>query len=97
MKVLKLEQVGINENFFELGGHSLLATQIISRVQLTFGLKVTLRNLFEAPTIAGFGEALAQLAGGPEPVEEIARTVRQIERLSTEDAASLLQRLQNER
>ena len=31
--VLRLEQVGLNDNFFEVGGHSLLAIQITSRVQ----------------------------------------------------------------
>jgi acyl carrier protein len=56
MKVLKLEQVGINENFFELGGHSLLATQIISRVRETFEVDLPLRHLFEAPTIVRLTE-----------------------------------------
>ena len=49
--LLKLDQVGIEDNFFLLGGHSLLGTQIIAQVADTFGVDLPLRSLFDAPTI----------------------------------------------
>ena len=59
-ELLKLEQVGIHDNFFELGGHSLLATQVISRIRETFATEMSLRTLFESPTVAKLSEILEQ-------------------------------------
>ncbi|MGB7923853.1 MAG: amino acid adenylation domain-containing protein, partial [Pyrinomonadaceae bacterium] len=56
--VLKVEQVGINENFFEVGGHSLIATQVMSRVRDAFQVEMPLRSLFERPTVAGLAEVI---------------------------------------
>ena len=57
-EVLKLDQLGINDNFFDLGGHSLLATQLISRIRSAFRIDLPLRTLFEWPTVAGVAQHL---------------------------------------
>ncbi|MGC1377497.1 MAG: amino acid adenylation domain-containing protein, partial [Anaerolineales bacterium] len=50
-ELLGIEQIGIQDNFFELGGHSLLATQVISKIRVAFQVNLSLRTLFEAPSI----------------------------------------------
>jgi amino acid adenylation domain-containing protein len=79
-QVLGVEPIGVQDNFFDLGGHSLLATQIMFRLRDTFQAEISLRILFEKPTI----EELA-LA-----VEEI--LLDEIEGLSEDEAESLADR-----
>jgi amino acid adenylation domain-containing protein len=59
--LLHLEQVGANDNFFLLGGHSLLGTQVIARVRDTFSIDLSLRSLFEAPTVAELSSQIERL------------------------------------
>ena len=60
-EVLRVKTVGLSDNFFELGGHSLLATQLLSRVREAFSVEVTLRKLFEEPTVGGLATRIEQL------------------------------------
>ncbi|HYA28158.1 MAG TPA: amino acid adenylation domain-containing protein, partial [Acidobacteriota bacterium] len=59
---LKLEGIDVSTNFFTLGGHSLLAAQIVVKLRTLFKRPVSLRDIFEAPTVerlsARIGEAL---------------------------------------
>jgi amino acid adenylation domain-containing protein len=50
--LLGMAEVSVEDNFFLLGGHSLLGTQLIARVRDAFGVELSLRTLFDAPTIA---------------------------------------------
>ncbi|MEB3358052.1 MAG: amino acid adenylation domain-containing protein [Synechococcales bacterium] len=59
-EILKREPIGIQDNFFELGGDSLLAIQVMTRVREIFQVEVSLRHLFEDPSVAQLAEAIAQ-------------------------------------
>jgi amino acid adenylation domain-containing protein len=48
-------------NIFLLGGHSLLAAQLLARVGSTFGVKIPLRQLFTAPTVAALSAEVSRL------------------------------------
>lgn len=56
---LGLSGIGIHDDFFALGGHSLLAAQLTSRLNREFGASLSLRTLFDAPTVARLAEAVA--------------------------------------
>jgi len=60
-ELLRISQVGLHDNFFLLGGHSLLGVQLISRVRDNFGVELSLRTLFENPTVIGISQEIEHL------------------------------------
>lgn len=61
-ELLKVENIGINDDFFDLGGQSLMAIKAVSRIRDVFEVDLPLRNLFERPTIAGLAEVIDGLS-----------------------------------
>jgi amino acid adenylation domain-containing protein/FkbH-like protein len=64
-ELLGLDRVGRDDNFFELGGHSLLATQVIARVEDRLSMALSIRSLFEFPTLRQFAAEAASARHSP--------------------------------
>jgi len=52
-ELLGRRPAGPRDNFFESGGHSLLAMLLAQRVRALFGVDVSLRRLFDEPSLGG--------------------------------------------
>jgi acyl transferase domain-containing protein len=76
--VFGIEQIGVHEHFSYLGGHSLIAMQIVSRIRSVYQLAFTLREFFEAPTIAQLSSVIQ------------ARILAEIESLTDDQARRLM-------
>jgi amino acid adenylation domain-containing protein len=58
-ELLSREPIGIDDNFFALGGHSLLVTKLVNRVRSDLGAELSVRAVFQAPTVADLSAQLA--------------------------------------
>ena len=59
-ELLQLEGVGIHDNFFDLGGNSLLLNQSANKLAEIFGVKLSIVELFQYPTIYTLAQRLSQ-------------------------------------
>ena len=85
--------VGIHDNFYDLGGHSLLAVRVVNEIRQSLEVDVTLRSMFEFPTVAemasaidgGQFAAMSKLLAAPKPLP---RTAFRRKSSSTSSASS---------
>ena len=78
-EILGIKQVGIHDNFFDLGGHSLMATQVLSRLNRAFQADVSLRMLFETPTVEGLALAITEVLNEADVLKILAEVESQSE------------------
>ncbi|MGW0435010.1 non-ribosomal peptide synthetase [Micromonospora sp. NPDC003197] len=61
--VLRIDDIGPDEDLFDLGGHSLSITRISSRIQQRLSVEVPLDVFFDTPTIAEIAEFIRDARG----------------------------------
>jgi acyl transferase domain-containing protein/acyl carrier protein len=69
-RILGVERVGASDSFLDLGGDSLIASRLTAWLRSEYGIQLTVREVFKAPTVA----ALAELIGArqtPEFLQEV--------------------------
>lgn len=79
--LLGVKRISRDDNFFRLGGHSLLGAQLIAKIQQRFGVELSLRNLFDHPSVKGIAAE----------IENLIRT--QVESLTEDEAQRVLESL----
>ena len=75
-KLLGRSRIGIDESFFEVGGHSLLAIRVISRIRKEFNVELSIRAIFESPSIRDLSRKIVeqQRSGGTRRLPPIEST-----------------------
>ncbi|WP_151737535.1 condensation domain-containing protein, partial [Paenibacillus tengchongensis] len=75
-QVLNVQGIGTRHDFFELGGHSLLVMRLVLRIQETFNVEVSVRDVFSH----SMTESLARLIGSKVQTSDLAPALLPIQR-----------------
>ncbi|WP_369183498.1 FkbM family methyltransferase [Streptomyces sp. Y1] len=65
-KLLPVDEIPVDVSFFETGGNSLLATRLLLRVSRAFDVELTLRQVYETPTVAKLAAVIDARRSGTE-------------------------------
>ncbi|MDV3324334.1 hypothetical protein K7Z46_24490, partial [Mycobacterium avium subsp. hominissuis] len=66
--VLGLDRVGVDDSFFDLGGDSLLAMRVIAAIETTLNADLSVRAVFEAPTVSQLALRVGSDRGRRQPL-----------------------------
>ncbi|MGE2813692.1 amino acid adenylation domain-containing protein [Mycobacterium heidelbergense] len=72
-QVLGLERVGADDSFFDLGGDSLSAMRVIAAINTVLDAGLSVRTLFEAPTVAQLAPCIGEEGGRRKPLVPVER------------------------
>ncbi|MGU3499521.1 non-ribosomal peptide synthase/polyketide synthase [Mycobacterium sp. C31M] len=95
-EVLSCDNVSPDDDFFDLGGHSLISIRLINRVRSELGAEMSLRDVFDAPTVAELAAHLdsqVQYTLGPRPELVAAPRPDQIPASAAQQRLLLIDRL----
>ncbi|MFF3736460.1 amino acid adenylation domain-containing protein [Streptomyces sp. NPDC002566] len=62
-ELLGIDRVGIDDSFFDLGGNSLHGIRLVRRLRARFDAELSIRTLFDAPTVAELAARVGGRAG----------------------------------
>ncbi|BBZ44467.1 hypothetical protein MPRM_17480 [Mycobacterium parmense] len=72
-QVLGVERVGVDDSFFDLGGDSLSAMRLVAAVNAGLDAGLSVRTLFEAPTVARLAPRIGGDEGRLDPLVAVER------------------------
>ncbi|MFI1934329.1 phosphopantetheine-binding protein [Streptomyces sp. NPDC020330] len=62
------QDIGTDDDFFHLGGHSQLAIRLAARIRTRLGVKISVPDVFAAPTVAELAVRAARAPKAPAPL-----------------------------
>ena len=67
-QVLGVERVGVDDSFFDLGGDSISAMRLVAAINTSLDADLSVRALFDAPTVAQLAPRIGGDGGRHEPL-----------------------------
>ncbi|MFC7761821.1 phosphopantetheine-binding protein [Catellatospora bangladeshensis] len=58
--LLGIEHLGPDDDFFAVGGTSLTAVQLVAQVRAAYGVRLSMRQIFDAPTLSAMAKTIEQ-------------------------------------
>jgi FkbH-like protein len=89
--LLKVQSISAADNFFDLGGHSLLAVLLLVRIHETFGVELSIDDVYSSGlTLSALAQRIDMAVLGDLDSAEYRDLLQEIEALSDEEARRML-------
>ncbi|MBE7194128.1 MAG: amino acid adenylation domain-containing protein, partial [Gordonia polyisoprenivorans] len=70
-EILGVDEIGVTTGFFDLGGNSLSATRLAARVGLAMDVEISVRDIFDAPSVRELVQLISGRSAGLPPVTAV--------------------------